>query len=192
MTRPPRRFSVGWRMRAALARLRPPTLVALLDDAHEPSGPRVARLARGFLPLRRRGGLRLARSVVPQPHGHVDRRLTPSGLALYQKTTKDTGRARGGRELAEAQARNQAKRGPRSSASSIAFAIKRPGAPVQSRRQDARAHGTVELGEGARRIRFAFPEPPRTGRRVASLRAVHKAYGANVVYARDRSRGRAR
>ena len=34
-----------------------------------------------------------------------------------------------------------------------------------------------------RRIHFAFPEPPRTGRRVATLTGVHKAYGDNVVYA---------
>jgi len=27
-----------------------------------------------------------------------------------------------------------------------------------------------------------LPQPPRTGRRVASLRAIHKAYGDNVVY----------
>jgi ABC-type multidrug transport system ATPase subunit len=32
-------------------------------------------------------------------------------------------------------------------------------------------------------IRFSFPQPPRTGRRVATLLGVHKAYGDNVVYA---------
>jgi ATP-binding cassette subfamily F protein 3 len=32
-------------------------------------------------------------------------------------------------------------------------------------------------------VYFAFPEPPRTGRRVATLAGVHKAYGDNVVYA---------
>jgi ATP-binding cassette subfamily F protein 3 len=41
----------------------------------------------------------------------------------------------------------------------------------------------VEVDRDARHIRFAFPEPPRTGRRVATLRAIHKAYGATVVYA---------
>src|SRR3989442_15702510 len=41
----------------------------------------------------------------------------------------------------------------------------------------------VEVEGRARGIRFAFPTPPRTGRRVAMLRAAHKAYGDNVVYA---------
>jgi len=39
------------------------------------------------------------------------------------------------------------------------------------------------VGEEARRIHFAFPQPPRTGRTVARLVGVHKAYGDNVVYA---------
>src|SRR2546425_4774213 len=41
----------------------------------------------------------------------------------------------------------------------------------------------IELPGAARRIHFKFPEPPRTGRRVATLTGVHKAYGDNVVYA---------
>src|SRR2546428_6406582 len=41
----------------------------------------------------------------------------------------------------------------------------------------------VEVDREARVIRFAFPQPPRTGRRVAALAGVHKAYGDNVVYA---------
>src|SRR3989454_1316499 len=41
----------------------------------------------------------------------------------------------------------------------------------------------VEVGRESRGIRFTFPAPPRTGRRVAALRAARKAYGDNVVYA---------
>src|SRR3989442_9099120 len=41
----------------------------------------------------------------------------------------------------------------------------------------------VEVERRTRGIRFAFPTPPRTGRRVAMLRAARKAYGDNVVYA---------
>jgi len=41
----------------------------------------------------------------------------------------------------------------------------------------------VQVEREARGIRFGFPQPPRTGRRVASLRSIHKAYGDNVVYA---------
>src|SRR5439155_1179394 len=39
------------------------------------------------------------------------------------------------------------------------------------------------VGRESRGIRFAFPAPPRTGRRVAALREARKAYGDNVVYA---------
>jgi len=41
----------------------------------------------------------------------------------------------------------------------------------------------VEVEREARHIRFAFPAPPRTGRRVAWLTGAGKAYGDNVVYA---------
>jgi ATP-binding cassette subfamily F protein 3 len=41
----------------------------------------------------------------------------------------------------------------------------------------------IETEQAARRIHFAFPQPPRTGRLVARLAGVRKAYGANVVYA---------
>src|SRR5262249_41578385 len=41
----------------------------------------------------------------------------------------------------------------------------------------------VVVEDEARVIRFSFPQPPRTGRRVATLKDVHKAYGDNVVYA---------
>jgi len=40
----------------------------------------------------------------------------------------------------------------------------------------------VEVERDARVIRFAFPQPPRTGRRVVTLAGVRKAYGDNVVY----------
>jgi ATP-binding cassette subfamily F protein 3 len=41
----------------------------------------------------------------------------------------------------------------------------------------------IETEASARRIHFSFPQPPRTGRLVARLTGVHKAYGDNVVYA---------
>jgi ATP-binding cassette subfamily F protein 3 len=41
----------------------------------------------------------------------------------------------------------------------------------------------IETEAAARRIHFSFPQPPRTGRLVARLIGVHKAYGDNVVYA---------
>jgi ATP-binding cassette subfamily F protein 3 len=41
----------------------------------------------------------------------------------------------------------------------------------------------IETEVGARHIHFSFPQPPRTGRLVARLAGVKKAYGDNVVYA---------
>src|SRR5438094_7320090 len=41
----------------------------------------------------------------------------------------------------------------------------------------------IQVEREARVIHFAFPQPPRTGRRVATLKGIHKAYGDNVVYA---------
>ena len=41
----------------------------------------------------------------------------------------------------------------------------------------------IELPGARRQVHFTFPEPPRTGRRVATLAGLHKAYGDNVVYA---------
>jgi len=41
----------------------------------------------------------------------------------------------------------------------------------------------IEVEDRTRRIRVVFSEPPRTGRRVATLRGIHKAYSDNIVYA---------
>jgi len=40
----------------------------------------------------------------------------------------------------------------------------------------------VELPEERRTVRFAFPQPPRTGEEVVALEDVRKSYGENVVY----------
>jgi ATP-binding cassette, subfamily F, member 3 len=40
----------------------------------------------------------------------------------------------------------------------------------------------VELPEERKAVRFAFPQPPRTGEEVVTLAGVRKAYGDNVVY----------
>ncbi|MBS3956273.1 MAG: ABC-F family ATP-binding cassette domain-containing protein [Clostridiales bacterium] len=40
----------------------------------------------------------------------------------------------------------------------------------------------IELPEQRRSVRFAFPQPPRTGDEVVRLSGVRKAYGDNVVY----------
>jgi len=42
----------------------------------------------------------------------------------------------------------------------------------------------VVLPQERRRVRFAFPQPPRTGNEVIALQGVGKAFGENVVYDR--------
>src|SRR5207248_2272856 len=53
---------------------------------------------------------------------------------------------------------------------------------VQSRVKMLDKLERIEVGRGARRIRFTFPQPPRTGRLVGRLVGIHKAYGPTVVY----------
>jgi ATP-binding cassette subfamily F protein 3 len=54
---------------------------------------------------------------------------------------------------------------------------------VQSRVKMLEKVERIEVGREARRIHFAFPQPPRSGRVSARLHGIHKAYGGNVVYA---------
>ena len=53
---------------------------------------------------------------------------------------------------------------------------------VQSRLKQLQKVQTVELPRVRRRIRYRFPEPPRSGSEVISLRNVGKSYGDNSVY----------
>jgi ATP-binding cassette subfamily F protein 3 len=88
------------------------------------------------------------------------------------------------RELLEAQARNQAKRVAEIERFIERFRYQASKArQVQSRVKMLERIELVEVERDARVIRFAFPQPPRTGRRVATLAGVRKAYGDNVVYA---------
>src|SRR2546428_1835363 len=111
--------------------------------------------------------------------------LGPSGVTVYPGDYDDYLVERAARrELLEAQARNQAKR-----IAEIERFIERfryqatKAGQVQSRIKMLERIERVEVGRESRGIRFAFPAPPRTGRRVAALREARKAYGNNVVYA---------
>src|SRR5207249_2882831 len=87
------------------------------------------------------------------------------------------------RPLAE-QARNQAKRVAEIERFIERFRYQATKArQVQSRIKMLERIDRVEVEAESRRIHFSFPEPPRTGRRVASLHGIHKAYGDLVVYA---------
>src|SRR6266571_2296565 len=102
--------------------------------------------------------------------------LRPALLLLVERAAR--------RELLEAQARNQAKRVAEIERFIERFRYQATKArQVQSRIKMLERVERVEVERRTRGIRFAFPTPPRTGRRVAMLRAARKAYGDNVVYA---------
>jgi len=53
---------------------------------------------------------------------------------------------------------------------------------VQSRIKMLEKMERIELPAGRSRVKFRFPQPPRTGEQVIDLTGVSKAYGDNVVY----------
>jgi ATP-binding cassette subfamily F protein 3 len=187
VTRPLSEFSGGWRMRAALARLlllRPALL--LLDEPTNHLDLESLAWLETFL-----ASYEGAVVVVAHDRYFLNRMVTsiadlgPGGLVTYQGDYDDFLVEREARrELLEAQARNQAKRVAEVERFIERFRYKATKArQVQSRIKMLDRMERIEVGDRARRIHFAFPEPPRTGRRVVSLRDLHKAYGDNVVYA---------
>ncbi len=187
VTRPLAEFSGGWRMRAALARLlllRPSLL--LLD---EPTN---------HLDLESLGWLETflttyegAVVVVSHDRYFLNRMVTSiadlggDGLTLYQGDYDAFLVEREARrELLEARARNQAKRVAEVERFIERFRYKATKArQVQSRVKMLERMERVAGPQASRQVRFSFPEPARTGRRVIALRGVHKAYGEKVVYA---------
>ena len=186
IARPVTEFSGGWRMRAALARLlllRPSLL--LLD---EPTN---------HLDLESLGWLESFLAdydgtvvVVSHDRYFLNRMVTSiadlgsGALTVYPGDYDDFLVEREARrELLEAQARNQAKRIAEIERFIERFRYQATKArQVQSRVKMLARVERIELGRDARHIRLAFPQPPRTGRRVASLHGAVKAYGDNVVY----------
>src|SRR5207245_2098460 len=184
--RPLAEFSGGWRMRAALARLlllRPSLL--LLDEPTNHLDIESLEWLEGFL-------ADYDGTVVLVSHDRyfLNRMVTsiaelgPSGVTVYPGDYEDYLVERAARrELLEAQARNQAKRIAEIERFIERFRYQATKArQVQSRVKMLARVERIELERDARHIRLAFPQPPRTGRRVASLRGVAKAYGDNVVY----------
>jgi ATP-binding cassette subfamily F protein 3 len=85
--------------------------------------------------------------------------------------------------LLEARARNQAKRVAEIERFVERFRYQATKArQVQSRVKMLDKIERIEVGRAARRIRFTFPQPPRTGRLVGRLVGIRKAYGPTVVY----------
>jgi ATP-binding cassette subfamily F protein 3 len=185
--RPLAEFSGGWRMRAALARLlllRPSLL--LLDEPTNHLDLESLAWLEDFL-----AGYDGAVVVVSHDRYFLNRMvsaiaaLAPDGLTVVPGDYDHYLVERQAREdLLEAQARNQAKRVAEIERFIERFRYQATKArQVQSRVKMLERMERVEVERAARRIHFAFPAPPRTGRRVAWLRGLHKAYGDTAVYA---------
>jgi len=185
--RPLSEFSGGWRMRAMLARLllQRPSLL-LLDEPTNHLDIESLEWLESFL-------VDYEGTVVLVSHDRyfLNRMVTsiaelaPSGLTVYQGDYDDyLVQRQARRELLEAQARNQAKRIAEIERFIERFRYQATKArQVQSRVKMLERIDRIEVERDARVIRFSFPQPPRTGRRVATMKGVHKAYGDNVVYA---------
>jgi ATP-binding cassette subfamily F protein 3 len=185
--RPLAEFSGGWRMRAALARLlllRPSLL--LLDEPTNHLDIESLQWLETFL-------ADYEGTVVLVSHDRyfLNRMVTsiaelgPLGVTVYPGDYDEyLVQREARRELAEARARNQAKRVAEIERFIERFRYQATKArQVQSRVKMLERMERVEVEREARVIRFAFPQPPRTGRRVVTLAGVRKAYGDNVVYA---------
>ena len=185
--RPLEEFSGGWRMRAALARLlllRPDLL--LLDEPTNHLDLESLAWLEDFLAS-------YEGSVVVVSHDRyfLNRMVTSiaevvaGSIAVYTGGYDDYLVEREARqELLEAQARNQAKRIEEIERFIERFRYKATKArQVQSRVKMLDKIERIDVGTESRQIHFHFPQPPRTGRLVARLAGIHKAYGDNVVYA---------
>ena len=185
--RPLTEFSGGWRMRAALARLLllAPSLLLLDEPTNHLDLASLAWLE-DFLT-----GYDGTVVVVSHDRYFLNRMVTsiadlgPDGLTVYPGDYDDFLVEREARrELLEARARNQAKRIAEVERFIERFRYQATKArQVQSRIKMLERVERIELPGARRQVHFTFPEPPRTGRRVATLAGIHKAYGDNVVYA---------
>ena len=185
--RPLAEFSGGWRMRAALARLLllAPDLL-LLDEPTNHLDIESLQWLEGFLSS-------YEGSVVVVSHDRyfLNRmvtsiaEVTDGGVTLYEGDYDHFLVEREARQaLLEARARNQAKRVAEIERFVERFRYQATKArQVQSRVKMLAKLERIEVGRAARRIRFTFPQPPRTGRLVGRLVGIHKAYGPTVVYA---------
>ncbi len=187
LARPLSELSGGWRMRAALARLlllRPALL--LLDEPTNHLDLESLAWLESFL-----ASYEGTVVVVSHDRYFLNRMVSsiadlgPAGITLYRGDYDDYLIEREARrQLLEAQARNQAKRVAEIERFIDRFRYQATKArQVQSRIKMLERMERVEVEPESRRIHFAFPQPPRTGRRVASLRGIHKAYGDLAVYA---------
>ena len=179
-------FSGGWVMRAELARIlfRKPDLLLMdeptnhLDlEAHLwfekylssfPGGVMVTSHDRAFLNQVANRVLAIEPSEVVHHRGNYDDYLVSRQKAL---------------EIKQAAAARQEREIQRQMKFIDRFRSKATKATqVQSRIKQLEKIQVIELPRATRKVRFSFPEPPRSGLDVLTLANVDKSYGDNTVY----------
>jgi ATP-binding cassette subfamily F protein 3 len=181
-------FSGGWMMRVALARLllaNPDVL--LLDEPTNHLDLASVEWLQTFL-----ADYAGAIVLVSHDRDFIDAvanrvaELANGGLTEYVGDYADFVEQREERiAQLEAQARTQQKKIAATEAFIERFRYKATKArQVQSRIKALERVDRVQLPQPrAKSVKFRFPDPPRSGRTVITLRDIHKAYGDNVVYA---------
>ena len=184
--RPIGEFSGGWVMRAGLARLlfMKPSLL-LLDEptnhldldanlwfekylASFPGGVLVTSHDRAFLNQTATSVLAIEPDEVALLRGNYDDYLVARERTLEIKRAAAAGQQREIQKQMRFVERFRAKATKASQ--------------VQSRLKQIEKMQTITLPRATRKIRYSFPEPPRSGLEVISLTNVSKSYGDNVVY----------
>ena len=179
-------FSGGWIMRAELARLlfRQPD-VLLLDEptnhldleaniwfekylASFQGGVVITSHDRTFLNTVANRVLAIEPGEVVQHRGNYDEYLAARERAL---------------EIREAAAARQEREIQRQMRFVERFRYKATKArQVQSRLKQLEKMEIIELPRATRKVRYSFPEPPRSGADIITLAGIGKSYGDNVVY----------
>ena len=184
--RPMSEFSGGWVMRAGLARIlfRKPNLL-LLDEptnhldldaniwfekylASFQGGVLVTSHDRAFLNQTATKVLAIERDEFVLLRGNYDDYLVARERALQVK------------EAASARQERQIQKQMRFIDRFRSKA--RKATQVQSRVKQLEKIKIIELPRATKKVRYSFPEPPRSGSEVISLRNLSKSYGENVVY----------
>ena len=179
-------FSGGWIMRAELARLlfRKPDLLLLDEPTNHldleanlwfekylssfPGGVVITSHDRAFLNQAANRVLAIEPGEVVHHRGNYDDYLVARERTL---------------EIKQAAAARQEREIQRQTRFIDRFRSKATKATqVQSRIKQLEKIQIIELPRATRKVRFSFPEPPRSGLDVLTLSNVCKSYGENVVY----------